>query len=372
MSDHLPRTTIEALRRRQLPPGELPAALRHIGECAECRLLASPAVDDAERVRAALEQPDDHRHLDFDTEIVPFVDDTAEVATRELVEEHMEECALCRREVNELLSVRRETGRPSRSRVWRMLAVAAAIVAVVAALIAFLLSRPEPAPAMRREQVRSPGPVQTPEPQPVPPRIAPSPLRYERAEWQALVDGALSRAALPVSATIASIAMRRQTMRGPGGEDDTGLSPVGVVVEADRPAFSWPAVEGAAYVVSVYEEDEEVANSGAIERPSWKPAQRLRRGRTYVWQVKVRQGDRISILPSPPVPQAMFHILGEEALRELATARTAHRDDHLLLAVLSARHGLTADARHHLRLLSEQPGELPPDVRRLVQRELPR
>jgi hypothetical protein len=371
MSNHLPRATIEALRRRQLPPGELPAALRHLGECDECRLLASPAVDDDARVRAALDQPDDDRHLDLDTEIIPFVDGTADEATRELVEEHMQECALCRRELDELRSVRREMGRPSRSRGWRMLAVAAAIIAVIAALIAFLLSRPEPAAPMRRERVQSPGPVQSP-PKPVPPRTAPSPERYERAEWQALVDDALSRASLPASATAASIALPRQPLRGPGGEDDFGLSPIGVLVEADRPAFTWTAADGATYVVSVYEEDEEIANSGAIERPSWKPVRPLRRGRTYVWQVKVRQGNRISILPSPPMPQAMFHILGEDALRELAAARTAHPDDHLLLAVLSARHGLAADARRHLRLLSERPGELPPDVRRLVQHELAR
>ncbi len=355
MSEHLSNEMITALRDGRVPRGEIRASLRHIAECGRCRELAG-AGDEAELVFSALDQPDDERHLDADEELFPFVDGTADEATRELVLSHVETCGMCRRELEDLRALHAETQRGHTGRL-RKLALVAGIILVTGALGVWFAVRPKP------------------EPLPVPPPIveqtpAPQPVRDKREErWKQLVDASLARGSLPVSSVVATIALPQHTLRGEGEGDRAALTPMGVVIESRRPRFSWKDGRGATYVVTVYEGENEIANSGAIDRPQWQPLAPLRRGRAYLWQVRVQRGDEVSILPSPPAPQALFHILDDAAVSELAAARAAHPDDHLLLAVLSANHGLVDDAKRHLAHLRNDPNST---VRRLAERELAR
>jgi hypothetical protein len=353
MNRHLGQEIIAAFRSRQLPPGKLVPALQHIADCEECRRRTQSSEDEVRLVEAALQQPDDERHLDAETELFPYVDGTADAATRELIGLHLEDCDLCRREAEELFALRRQLERVRRPRRWRVLAIAASAVLALVAAMALVLWR------MRPQEAPSPPVVESPSPErraPAPPQLTTGEHpRYRDAKWEGLVRETLARGSLPVAPIVAAVAQPAHTMRGPRSASGAGLVPAGVVIESDRPTFSWHPIEGATYIVTIYDGDAEIANSGAMERASWTPPRALRRGRTYVWQVKARRGEEIAILPSPPAAPALFHVISDAAARELASARAAHPDDHLLLAVLSAQHGLVADAQRHLR-------HLPPEI----------
>ena len=61
-------------------------------------------------------------------------------------------------------------------------------------------------------------------------------------------------------------------------------------------------------------------------------------------------------LPAPPRPNPRFRVIGDDELRDLAAARARYPDDHLLLGVLAAHHGLRGDARRELaRYAAEHP-----------------
>jgi hypothetical protein len=79
----------------------------------------------------------------------------------------------------------------------------------------------------------------------------------------------------------------------------------------------------------------------------WMPDSPLPRGRTYQWQVELRNGTP-QILPAPPDPPAAFRVMDEPSFRELTVAQRERPDDHLLLAVLYARAGAQSDAAKEL------------------------
>src|SRR6185436_15339091 len=272
------------------------AALRHLGECAQC---ASAAGDDllseATRVRESLaaEALEPPQHL-AEEELFGWVDGVLDPASRRMVEAHLEECDLCRDDVADLQRLRR---RPKPRRSWLWAAAAAAIL-----IVAFLLLRPH------REQrtppiVRSPAPTPRTQPQ--------SPQPYAKPEWSALVAGAAASGHLQHRHDLAWLRGREEILRGeaerPGGRFD----PSGVVVDDPRPELSWPRVEGAGYVASIFDGDELVARSAALKRERWTPPRPLRRGRIYTWQIDASSPRGAQLLPAPPAPPARFLLLGQ-------------------------------------------------------------
>lgn len=127
------------------------------------------------------------------------------------------------------------------------------------------------------------------------------------------------------------------------------VAPAGRIVEETRPEFSWTPRPGSTYVVAVFRDEVEVARSPLLHEPRWRPAQTLRRGNTYIWQVETTKDGTTDIIPSPPAPQSMFAILGEAEHADLVAARRAHPRDRLLHAVLFARYGMRDEARASLR-----------------------
>ena len=67
------------------------------------------------------------------------------------------------------------------------------------------------------------------------------------------------------------------------------------------------------------------------------------------WQVAIRRGDSIELLPSPPAPVSLFHVLDQDSSAALADARRRFPDDPLLLGVLHARFGMQQTAIEELR-----------------------
>jgi hypothetical protein len=107
-------------------------------------------------------------------------------------------------------------------------------------------------------------------------------------------------------------------------------SPVGRVLETDRPAFTWtPVPDATAYRVAIY--DQQLAlqqESGPVTTPSWTATTPLRRGQIYLWQVEADTPAGVVRAPGPDAPEARFRVISAEdeaAIRAMASAGAVSR-----------------------------------------------
>lgn len=331
MNAHVTAEMLGRLARRTLAGAELTTTLRHVGECGICADRAAAALEpEVDAMRNELAAAQESPHIDPETELAAYVNGTLGPVAREIVETHLEDCAMCRAEIDDLMKFARP---PARRSAIPLFAAAAAATAVVTTVL-----------LTRRTGVTEP---HTP---PVAPPVvtasgAPNtPVRsYANAEWDRLVREALRSRRLPM-ADLTSLEGESDPLRGSTDRAPAALQPAGVVVDDVQPRFTWPPRESATYVVKVFDGDEEVAHSDALTVAEWRPRGALRRGRTYVWQVTVQSAESTTILPAPPAPSAMFRIASQHDHDELAEARRGYPNDHLLHAVLAARAGLRTEA----------------------------
>jgi hypothetical protein len=141
-------------------------------------------------------------------------------------------------------------------------------------------------------------------------------------------------------------------------QSDNGLpfkltSPVGQVVESERPTFSWSTLAGASsYTVSVTNADlNEVATSPALSATEWRITKSLRPGAIYSWQVTALKDGKPITSPVLPAQQAKFKVLDRETRETLRQTRRSYPRMHLALGVLYAEAGLVNKAEQELRML---------------------
>jgi hypothetical protein len=99
---HVSTETLDRFRRRQLAPAELVAMAKHLHECSLC--ASGSVTDEADHVRAALgNSPADAAfvHIAPD-QLIAYVDGDLDAADRELVDAHLDECAMCKAEMLDL------------------------------------------------------------------------------------------------------------------------------------------------------------------------------------------------------------------------------------------------------------------------------
>ena len=329
-SSHLTADTLAALVQRRLPPDGIADALRHLESCSDCRANAAAHAGDPGAVRAAL-TGEDVEHLDLDADLIPYVDGAARPDQIEIVESHVEDCATCRAELDDLLALR--GSKPRRSLRWLAIAASFAIAALLAG--AFFMTR-EMSPQATPQAISSPA------------IGIPTPVEDANPEWTRLVTATLSNGRLPFPSDLASLHGTSDALRSSTAAGVDRVAPAGVVIDEPRPEFSWPP-RGESFVVLVFDGETEVARSDALRGSHWKPQRDLRRGRTYSWQVEATTGAETDYIPAPPAPPAMFRIAGEEDHRAIAEALRARPEDHILHAALYARAGLRAEALASLR-----------------------
>lgn len=349
---HLSRDTLTRIRRRAVGGEELVETLRHVSICDECSSQVTAGIGFPAEVVPEL----DEQHLDPDAHIIPYVDDAVDRADREIIETHLDDCAMCRNEVADL----RPYSRTQRQRTWiaTTFAIAAMLAAVALALLFSSVDQMRPDKATARVATHpkpddrvdpQPAASQPAQSRPAATQAADAPTQPAPAPRHPLVAEAIERERLPYPADLAELNPPADILRGGGSEELPRLTPAGIVVADSRPRFSWPAYEGAAYIVSIFEHEQEVARSARLTQPRWRPARAMRRGRTYVWQVEVLLSNANVLLPAPPAPPAMFRIAGEAQVRDIHAALERFPKDHLLHAVLYAKSGLVDDARAALR-----------------------
>lgn len=143
-----------------------------------------------------------------------------------------------------------------------------------------------------------------------------------------------------------------------GSADDMAfnvISPVGTVVESDRPLFRWSALrEAASYSVVIFDyQFNRVVQSASLSATQWTPPRALQRGATYFWQVTAIADGREILSPRAAAPEAKFAVLGQGEAEELKRARLSIPDSHLTLGVLYAQAGLLDEAEREFHLLVE-------------------
>lgn len=344
MSDALHITAGEAAQFRdgRLPAEELLRIAHHVDRCAECRArlqransasAAAAALGGA--IHAVTTSPPWHIAR---ADVKQYVRGRLDAADTEVLESHFEDCPEC----SALVTARRSRDRAARS----FFAAAAAVLALIAIATWWTLAN------HTRVPVAPTRPVARVVPPPAPPP-APNRHDYGRADWNTLVATAL-HAGIVSLPDLTDLQPPRDTLRGESTSRPVKLTPAGLVVESDRPRFSWPRVKGARhYSVLVYANDQEAAKGGPLTATTWQPARPLARGKTYEWQVICSMDDGSSTpMPAPPDPSPHFRVLSEKAAAELKEAETQHPDDHLLLGVLAAHHGLAGRAESELRTYS--------------------
>jgi hypothetical protein len=317
MSTHV---TSDSLAR--LSPTEAAAAARHAASCPACATLIEAY---AEGILLATEHVDPELLIGYET---------LDAAQRETVDAHIADCPMCARELADLECGDRVAAfqAPTGVGALQKLAIAAA-VAIVATVL--LLSRKPPAPA--------PPPVV---------RVAPPPVPAP-AKLHPLVEEALQRGRLPLATIASEVRSEPDVLRGERPTLQQQLEPAGVVVETTRPSFRWPEERGAAYVLSIYDDETEVARSPRLTHAAWTVDRDLARGRVLHWQVEITKNGASRIIPMPPAPRALFAIAAADAHEALERARREHPEDHLVLAVLYARAGMEREANAELARADE-------------------
>ena len=310
---------------------------------------------DVRALRSQLEGERDHP--DLEQELFLYVDGTLPPERQAAIEIHLESCARCREDVTDLFAVRPADAHEARR--WPSYAAAAALLAALIGGGSMLVLR-EPAKPAAVTAVK-PVPVPAPrQPAPAPAVVTttapPARPAYARTEWEKLVRAARDGSRLVMPAVLQAIRQGSERLRGTQNESGP-MQPAGVVVETQRPLFTWPKRDGSRAVVSVFHGRREVARSEPRAEARWKPNRDLPRGVTYTWEVEVEKEGQVEILPAPPTPPAQFRVLDSDTLVEIDQARRDHADDHLLLGLLYAKAGLDDRAREELQRVDPRDAE---------------
>jgi anti-sigma factor RsiW len=329
MRSHLTESELRRLTAGTPSAAEATELREHLAGCEACReLAAGPA-------RATLERQlfgfDDARHLD-EEQLAGYVDGALDAADREIVETHLEDCAVCRADVANL----RLPAAPRRSRSLLAIAAVVTLLLLAAGAIFLLLRRPAPSPPTQPVIVDT-----------TPATTTTAPASYGRAEWDALVRDALATGAIAAPSIITDLAGRPDPLRGPVSGDASLQWPVATAVDSARPEFRWTG-EGES-IVAIARDEDEVLRSEVLREPRWTPPRDLSRGQIYSWTVELRRPDGTRVvLPPPSEPMARFRVLSAAGHEEWAEAQRRHPDDALLLGLVAARLGLRAEAEREL------------------------
>lgn len=345
MPEHLSGDEAGRYRRQAVSAAELLRFDEHLADCAECRAACASA-DDIDAL-AALLSDTDLTHLEYE-QLAAYVDGSADAIDREIVETHVADCVLCRRELKDLQKFERsQFARKPRHLVrWALAAAAAILIAIFIAL-----PRRDAHPPLvalndggRQVTLRSDGELTGL------PNLTPA--------QQHAIARALTNGELPPAPNVAALRGSQHTILGATDPAPAlqPVSPLGCIVVDDRPTLEWSALAGVTrYRAELFDSHfRAVAASGVVPGTRWTVDVPLRRGETYVWQVTAFAGDREITAPAPPAPMARFGVLDAPRAREIDRIAAQQPPSHLALGIAYAEAGALPDAEREFRVLVEE------------------
>lgn len=414
---HLSGDDLARYAARRMSPRELLTADDHLTVCEQCYAQLNPAAKADDGLASALRafEPSyvEPSHLSYE-QLESCAEGSIGPVDLEIAQSHLETCAQCAAELNDLREiattgrgrVERRTGDSGRwferfrelwRQPWPRLALQASAVLAVSVMAAVLVTIPYRSESAqlraRLAEIERSNEALKSEAAELEPQIAE--LRAENdslrqrgtgdavislrdggndltldpagnlvglettARYQLAIRDALVSGRVKLPAGLAELRDRSGTlMSGETGQGFKLLEPLGGVIENDRPTFKWTALEGAAgYTVAVFDSAlKKVAESAPVQRTEWTPSTALPRGEVYAWQVRaVKDGQEI-VAPSAGASRARFKVLERAKLSEIATARQARPQSHLLLGLIYADAGLMNEAEREFdALLKENP-----------------
>lgn len=136
------------------------------------------------------------------------------------------------------------------------------------------------------------------------------------------------------------------------------LAPVNIVIESDRPLFQWQGLDGVAtFKVTIFDENlNKIAESESVNTNQWKTNPALRRGQTYIWQVRASANNQELVAPAPGSPRVKFKVLEQAKIAEIENTKKTNGKSHLVMGILYADAGLLKEAeREFTALLKANP-----------------
>ena len=422
MSAHLSNEIVERFHAQELTPRDRSAIYGHVLDCESCRQRVVTVETEGVAVRTLTEhllpiEGEEPFHLNGDT-IEAFVDDNLDPTDRSMVNLHLEDCAECLREVNDLresLATMKAASRSQnivypakslrpRSSVPMRIAAAIALIAfaTVAVIVVLRWKSTGPAPPINGRDITvgsQPTPLASPQipvaPSPSigvnPPKLAENPPGKRSGERQqgvlvALKDGAneitldrggnvVGLSALPPESRQAArqaltgeslnrpdvldeIASGQVSERAPtGNEERIRLAyPTNSVIQESQPTLRWARSKTAiAYRVEIADETfHQTAKSEDLPATSQSWTPSAPLKRGQIYTWTIRALNKGGE-PSALTSQGKFKILSEDSNRKLNQLKT--RKSHLALGLFYAREGMIADAEREFGILvKENPG----------------
>jgi hypothetical protein len=323
---HPTDATLDGFRSGALAPEDLLAVDDHLADCPACRERAAGRRDvpgAGAALRRELSAPGDHLS---DADLQSYVTGALDADAAAACTEHLEGCAVCARQVDDLRAWAAPTPRALTS--WRLYAAAAALAAVcVTPLVYWQATRHQAGPA----SLAGLG------------RLAP--------DVQARVRGVLESGAVAVPGAVRDLTGATETLMGAGAADAPRVrSPLGTAVIAERPTFTWTPLAGAERETLAILDDrlQPIGTPTAVHGGSHTLATALPRGRVYAWQITAERAGRLAIAPAAPAPPARFLVVDAATAELLARVEREHPGSHLLLGILYAQAGAHAEAERHL------------------------
>jgi hypothetical protein len=377
---HLTSDQFQKYKERKIPTSELLAIGDHLAECRDCREKLGGTEERAailhsltRDVQSALLK--NQEHLTYQ-QIAGYVDEILNPIQLEIVQSHLDICARCKSELEDLAKFQKQLSKEQISKksfvssvafqnkfavmLPRMIAVAAALV-VVALLVAipFQLqinnlkaqlkgkaqqtstSRVELQDGSLQIGIDEKGNVWS--------------LKRFLPEQQQLIRAALTDQHLSIPSFVHELIGPAQgSLRTPKQKVNFAVTkPVGTAIITDQPEFRWNALQGAqSYRVRIYDPDyNRIAESPELNSTSWNSQVNLARGKNYSWTVTAKTNSGEILSPAPPAAEAKFRVLSPFEVDEINRQVQQNADSHLLLALLYIQNGLIDDADQELQAL---------------------
>ncbi len=329
MNEHVSDGELRGFARHDLRPDRAIAVDDHLAACDDCRTRAATIGGAAGRIAdlstdlLALES-----HLS-EEQVQQCASGTLTAVERARLDQHLAECRVCAREVDELKRwiAGRRVGRPR-------------LYAAAAAAILLLLLSPLAVSRWFPQQ-----------PQQIEPAIAGFDLLTR--DQQDLITTALAVGFAEPPAALAAMSSGSESLMG-GKTSDSPFQPIAplqTVTPSNRPLFRWNAFPGATeYTIAVFDADlRPIAGPASTAETAWTPSRALPRDRSYVWQVTARRGSESVTIPAPPAPLARFKVMEEPTATALERIFRDEPRAHLLLGILYTQAGARDEALTHLK-----------------------